>query len=378
MVQVENEPGSWESVRDYSLTAQKLFAAPVPNEILQAMRVKADTPSPNWTQAFGPDADEYFHAWAVARYVGQVAAAGKAVYPLPLYANAALRNPLHPGAPGKPGAPGAYESGGPTDNVLPIWKAAAPALDILAPDNYQKDADAYLKVLELYHRDDNPLFLPETGGPGNTTNARFFFSALGLQTIGFSPSGGTTEYGFNPSESVKPQEEYLNPWAMNYRLAGPMQREIARLNFEGNLQATAEEQGKSTQILPFGSWNAVISYGASREGPTTGNAKPVGRVLVAQLSENRFLVSGYFCRVDFRPAGSETQRKSSEVVVGSGQIPSVQIDGKWLHRQFLRVEEGTYESGEFKFVRNWNGDETDFGLNFDAEPVVLRVSLSTY
>ena len=35
MVQVENEPGSWGSVRDYSPVAQKLFEAPVPAELLK-------------------------------------------------------------------------------------------------------------------------------------------------------------------------------------------------------------------------------------------------------------------------------------------------------------------------------------------------------
>ena len=74
-----------------------------------------------------------------------------------MYANAAVRDPFHPGPPGQPGIPGSYESGGPTDNVLAIWKAAAPAIDILAPDDYQNDPAAYLKILELYHRDDNPL-----------------------------------------------------------------------------------------------------------------------------------------------------------------------------------------------------------------------------
>jgi hypothetical protein len=29
-------------------------------------------------------------------------------------------------------------------------------------------------------------------------------------------------------------------------------------------------------------------------------------------------------------------------------------------------------------VRIWNGDETDWGINFRAQPVVLRVSLATY
>jgi len=79
--------------------------------------------------------------------------------PLPLYVNAALRDPL------KPGAPGSYESGGPTDNVLNIWKAEAPAIDVLAPDIYSSDSVTYLKVLELYHRPDNALFVPEPAAP---------------------------------------------------------------------------------------------------------------------------------------------------------------------------------------------------------------------
>jgi len=133
-----------------------------------------------------------------------------------------------------------------------------------------------------------------------------------------------------------------------------MQREIARLNFEGKLKAVAEEQGKITESLPFGDWNAVVSYGASRNNRAMGNPEPVGRALVAQLKDNQFLVTGFFSRVDFEPTDSDK------------------------HRQFLRVEEGTYENGVFKFLRIWNGDETDWGLNFGAEPVVLRVSLATY
>ena len=345
MVQVENEAGTWGSLRDYSPAAQKLFEAPVPPEILKAMQVKAASPSPTWQEAFGPEADVCFHAWSVAKYVGQVAAAGKAAYPLPLYANAALRDPL------KPGGPGSYESGGPTDNVLAIWKVAAPALDILAPDIYLNDPAAYVKVLELYHRDDNPLFVPETGG---AENARFFFSALGLQAIGFSPFGMDYTQSRSATESLRSREEFLAPWAMNYRLIGPMQREIASLNFEGKLKAVAEEQGKVTETLPFGSWTAVVSYGATRNKAAVGNPKPTGRVLVAQLKDNQFLVAGYFCRVDFQPSNPDR------------------------HRQFLRVEEVTYENGTFKFLRIWNGDETDWGLNFGEEPVVLRVSLATY
>jgi hypothetical protein len=67
-----------------------------------------------------------------------------------------------------------------------------------------------------------------------------------------------------------------------------------------------------------------------------------------------FLVTGFFSRVDFRPAATDK------------------------YRQFLRVEEGSYENGVFKFLRVWNGDETDWGLNFSGEPVVLRVSVAVY
>ena len=67
-----------------------------------------------------------------------------------------------------------------------------------------------------------------------------------------------------------------------------------------------------------------------------------------------------------------------ELTSKPAQIPSALIDGKWQHRQFLRVEEGTCENGVFNFVRIWNGDETDWGLNFGSEPVVLRVSIATY
>jgi beta-galactosidase GanA len=364
MVQVENETGTWGALRDYSAAADKLFASAVPAEVLKAMNKTPGTSSANWEDVFGPEADVYFHAWAVARYVGQVAAAGKAVYPLPLYVNAALRDPL------KPEAPGSYESGGPTDNVIPIWKAEAPAIDILAPDIYLLDTATYLKILELYHRPDNALLIPETAA--TPRSARFLFSALDLQGIGYSPFG--LDYTrTRPVQTGTPdaRNAFLEPTAQNYRLLGPMMRDIARLNFEGKLQAVAEEEGKPTQILHFGAWNAMISYGGGLRGsaPPKGNPEPIGRALVAQLKDNQFLVAGYYCRVDFRPAGG---------VAGTGQTPSAQINGIWKHRQFLRVEEGAYENGAFKFIRVLNGDQTDWGLRFNSEPEVLRVSVATY
>jgi hypothetical protein len=292
-------------------------------------------------------------------------------------ANDALRNPFTFGPPGEPGVPAAYESGGPSDNVIPIWKAAAPAIDILAPDDYQGDPTALVKVLQLYSRDDNPLFLPESGcfecDPANGDYSRYFFTALNLGAVGFSLSDTA------PDPVL----------ARNFVLAAPMQRDIAKLMFEGKLQAVAEpphfnggDQGDPRQIMHFGSWDAVVRFGSSASGfgaPTSSwNPTPRGRALVAQLGDNQFLVAGYFCNVEFYPAGTPEQQKSQHIIEGNGQIPSALIDGKWVHMQFMRVEQGVYEDGAFKLLRSQNGDATDYGLNFGEQPTVLRVTLGTY
>jgi beta-galactosidase GanA len=352
MVQVENEPGTWGSVRDYSPEAQKLFESPVPAQLFTALHLPSGSPNANWQGVFGSDAEEFFHAWSVAHFVGQVAAAGKAEYPLPLYANAALRDPL------KPGPPGSYESGGPTDNVIPIWKAAAPALDLLAPDIYMNDSARYLKVLQLYRRTDNALFVPETGS--SSSYARFLFAALGHQAIGFAPFGiDYTGYSNAPLGASRVNEETLAQFALNYMLIGPMMREIARLNFEGKLQAVAEEKDVHSQTLDFGRWTATVIFGVPSFGPgrnPSGNSEPIGRALVAQLGEDQFLVAGFFCRVDFRVGDAASGKQ----------------------REFLRAEEGTFQDGRFEAIRIWNGDQTDWGLNFSSAPQVLRVSLGIY
>jgi hypothetical protein len=53
---------------------------------------------------------------------------------------------------------GKWPSGGATVNAFDIWKAAAPAIDILAPDIYYPK---FYDVAAQYCRPDNPLFVPE-------------------------------------------------------------------------------------------------------------------------------------------------------------------------------------------------------------------------
>jgi beta-galactosidase GanA len=351
MLQVENEPGSWDTVRDYSPAAQKLFTAPVPAELLTALG-REDRAGGDWAAVFGRDADEFFQAWSVAHDIGQVAAAGKAEYALPLYCNAALRDPLT-----QPAA-SSYESGGPTDNVLDIWKAAAPAVDVLAPDIYMNDSEHYFKVIELYSRPDNALFIPETiGSPAGT---RYCFAALARGAIGWSPFGiDSTPRNSDAPVTLPGGEAPADPLAVNCRVLNPMMREIARWSFEGRLHAAVEEKDETRQTLALGRWQGIVTFGPSTFGygrAPKGNPEPVGRVLIAQLGENEYLVTGYLCRVDFKFADA-----------ASG-----------AQREFLRVEEGAYDGGVFRPARILNGDETDWGLNFGPAAEVLRVQLGTY
>ncbi|KAF1684629.1 glycoside hydrolase [Pseudoxanthomonas broegbernensis] len=349
MVQPQNEPGTYGSVRDFSPLAQKHFEAPVPQALVEKMGRRPGT----WREVFGDDADEFFHAWHIAHYIDQVAQAGKAEYPLPMLVNAALRGPFNPGQPGQ------YASGGPTDNVLDVYKAAAPHIDLLAPDIYMPEYTHYTTVLERYSRADNPLFVAETGN--REEYARYFFSALGQQAIGWSPFGiDYSRYSNWPLGAKLMNPETLEDFALNYRLVGPAARVIARASFEGRVRGTAEQPGQAVQTLRIDDkWNMVVTYGVPQfwfQGEPPGNPEPVGRALVVQLGPDEFLVTGAHARVNLVAADPAVAERLT----------------------YEYVDEGTYVDGEWRFRRRWNGDQTDYGLNFSSATQLLRVKLATY
>ncbi len=347
MVQVENEAGTYGTVRDHSAESNRMFAGQVPEELVRAMHKQPGT----WSEVFGKDADESFQAWGIAHYINQVAEAGKAVYPLPMYCNVATRSPIKP-------APGSWPSGSATDAMLPIWKAAAPAIDVLAPDLYTPGYEIYTKTLDVYHRPDNAMLVPETG---NTPDyARYIFEVLGRQGIGFSVFGmDATGYLNAPLGAGKIDDETLAPFELVYHIFGPMDRVVSKLNFEGKVQGVAEDPAVASQTMSFSKWKVKASWGFGQFGGTSwSKAKrvtpPEGGAMVAELGPDEFLVTGMHARLEFEPV--ET--------------------GKQM--QFLRVEEGHYVDGVWKFERLWNGDQTDYGLNFTSLPQVLKVTLATF
>ncbi|NYF78968.1 DUF5597 domain-containing protein [Granulicella arctica] len=351
MIQVENESGSVGAVRDYSAAANKEFAEQVPSSLTKALHLSSGT----WSQVFGADADERFAAYSTAKYINEVAQAGKSEHAVPMYCNVWITYPVHALENRDHASAGQeYPSGGPQQGNIAIWKAAAPSIDVLAPDFYSSDAALFRDVLSAYHRDDNPIFIPETGL--GKTFGRYFFYALGRGAIGFSPFG--VDYtNWTISDRTIPFS-----MADNFALFAPMTEEIARLNFEGKVQTTVEEKGAARQTLHFGDVNAIVSFGfPQRDGEEPpGTADQQGRAMVAQLGPYEFLVTGFDASVSFQlapPTSHSMQDKQIEI---------------------LQADEGQYIHGTWQTARIWNGDQTDRGLNFkEHNTSVIRIRLHT-
>src|SRR6185437_10540607 len=134
----------------------------------------------------------------------------------------------------------------------------------------------------------------------------------------------------------------LQSFAEEYELIGPMMAELADVSYRGDLFGVAEDSAVHVQTIDLGKWKAVVSYGLPSfgNGVAPGNRVPEGGVLIGKLGKDEFLVTGLHARVAFELADAK-----------SGQ----QV-------QYVRVEEGSYVDGSWKFLRVWNGDQVDWGL----------------
>jgi hypothetical protein len=360
LVQVENESGSVGSIRDFSPAAEKAFAGEVPAEFARALHLEPG----NWVKTFGPDADESFAAYSTAHYINEVAAAGKAEYPLPMYCNVWFAYPVHAlENRDRPSAGQEYPSGGPQQANISIWKAAAPAIDLLAPDFYSDDFSLFRQIVATYSRTDNPLFFPESRF--DATFGRYIFYALGNGAIGFAPFGidraqqpeVPNPQGVLASASPTP----INP-AENLALLNPIEQQIAQLNLEGKLYTAVEEKGEARQSIHMPTADAVASFGFPQPDGSYPPGTPTlqGRALVAQLNPLEFLVTGFNVSISFTVPAAELQRQ-----------PNQQLE-------ILRAEEGQYIDGVWQATRILNGDQTDRGLNFRGErPPLVRILLHT-
>lgn len=348
MVQVENEAGTLGSDRDYSALANQAFAQTVPEVVLSSLHKKAGT----WNHVFGANAAEAFSSYYTARYIDQVAAAGKAVFPLPMYINVWPREQsglLRPGF--------SSPSGGAVSWLLDMWKAVAPSIDLIGPDNYDSNAQLFLSIAALYTRPDNPLMVPETGG--TMAHARHMFyvfatpGALGISMFGVNPISGQI-----PESLLTRTSE--GEVATNYRLLGPAIPALLLARDAGHLKAAVEEDGVANSELTFDDYDAVARFGPVRGSYSgekgTGSSDLSGRALVAQLAPNEFLILGSNANIVFSPKLGNARE----------------------HVSYISVEEGTYQNGVWHTSRLLNGDETYFGLILPHAGQTLRVKLMKY
>ena len=342
LVQVENEPGAIGTVRDHGPLGEAAFAQPVP----AALAIQLGKFAGSWQQLFGSQAAEAFNAWSTAAYIERVAAAGKREYPLPMYVNTWLRykGKRYPGLD--------YPSGGATINVFDVWRAASPSIDFVGTDLYSDDYNEFTQVVGQYTRTDNPAWISETGFEAGT--APFLFHVLGQGGVGFSV------FGIDGNADSEANRAAISAHAANFGLLAPIDRLLAKAASEGRLQAITEQPGQPRRELSLGDWQVAVSFGAPQWGEAppilSGNANHNGRLLVAQLGPDEFLLTGFSVRAEFS---------------------RMAIDKR--HGQLMRVEQGRYIDGHWRLEKVLNGDETDYGLNFGpSDPQLLRVRVGSY
>jgi len=371
MVQVQNEVGTYGLARDHGAAANRAFAAEVPAEVLRLQKpdpalhgkaAKADKAKGAWSAVYGDYAEQYFHSWAIARYIGEIAAAGRQVYDLPMFVNNALRDPLAPMAPWKSD----FASGGPTHDVIGIYKAAAPKIDIVGPDIYMPESAKVEAILGQFQRRDNALWVPEIGNA--ETYARYHYAILGRGAIGVAPFGvDYADYSNYPLGSPYTDRRMTAPIAAVYGSFAPMASQWAQWSLEGRTHGVAEGDDRQPQTVALKGWTAKVSFGEWQFGERSwpqlkdevppSAAKPSGGVAIAQIGDEEFIVTGQRARVRFE---GDASFKGLGTMLVHAQEGRFGPDGRWIT------------------TRNWNGDQVDWGLNLPATPTVLRVKLGRY
>ena len=339
MVQVENEIGMLPDVRDYSAPANAAFAGPVPAQLTAYLAANRATLHPmvrklwesrggrsagSWGEVFGDsiEAQEVFQAWYYAVFTNELAAAGKAAYGLPMFVNVALNRP------GK--KPGEYPSAGPLPHLFDIWKAGAPAVDILAIDTYFAN---FAEWARQFKRPDNPLFVPEGNRIGRPElGANAFFSIGELDAIGYSPFG-IEDIERAPSDPLRGAYALLRqmtPLIMQSQGKGVMRGFKANVSYDGVVDPTPAR-------VALGGYQLEVSL-ANQWGKTESLEYEGRGGLVIQTGEDEFVVAGKGLTVTFRDPG------------GPGAMVGIE-----------KATEGSFKDGVWQEERWMNGDQTHQG-----------------
>ena len=284
-------------------------------------------------------------AWHFARFTQHVTAAGKAEYPLPMFVNAALIRPGY--------QPGQYPSAGPLPHLIDVWRAAAPAIDFIAPDIY---FPTFVEWTRRYARGGNPLFIPEAlRGPDAAVNALYAFAEH--DAIGFSP--------FAIESIGEPGASLL---AASYDIVDQLTPLIVAHQGRGTMAGLIQEHpdNRQPQQLRLNGYTVSASFerssppsladGAAAAPGAIAVSSPAGGLVIATAADE-FLFAGIGVTVTFvsHEPGSQTG--------------------------ILSVEEGRFVNGTWQNVRWLNGDETHQGRHLRLVPgrmSIQRIKLYRY
>lgn len=312
-LQPENEVGVFQDM-DYSNASLKAYEQEVPQALLQYMKKNRKNlrkelrsvweengakTSGTWRTVFGDNAwsKSFYTTWQYATYIDHIAACAKEIYPLPTFCNCWIVQ--------KPeDMPGVYPNGGPVSRVMDIWKAAAPHIDVLSPDIYLSD---FKNIIADYHRDDNPLLIPET-----VMKPAYAFWAFGEHdALCYSPFGiedGVANFTF----------------AQSYKVLNELMPLITKHQGTDRMIGVMKTAGESERTVTMGDYQLRITYDAD-------NAYG----LIIQTEKNEFIVAGINLKVYFTSTNANK----------TGYIKQV-----W--------EGGYHADGGWKATRLLNGDET--------------------
>lgn len=382
MVQIENEIGMLEDARDYSAAAQREYDKGVPSQLIAFLEKNKKSLHPqllerwrdngmkrtgSWREVFGDDiySDEYFMAWNYAAYVERLAREARDILGRPLYVNAAMNS--------RGRKPGEYPSAGPLAHLKDIWHAAAPTVDILSPDLYDK---GFTDWVAQYHTSDNPLFIPEIRRfDGNAAQAYYIIGEH--DAIGISPF--SIENGSDSPQST-PVRGYaalrdLMPLLVKYQGKGVMNGfyfdndSTERILRHDGLKITANHYF----TLP---WDPRATDGSEW--------MPVGGVII-RVAPDEYIIAGTGIVVKFEnETESSVKRNLGEdgfLNAGSDRNAAPSWGGG-MRAGLASVDEvAVNPDGTLRFVRRYNGDETHQGRHVRIgvdDFQVLHVKLYQY
>jgi hypothetical protein len=385
MIQIENEIGMLENARDYSKEANKLFNAPVPAALTDYLQKNRKTLHPQmlekwgaagfrqkgtWQEVFGADiyTDEIFMAWSYATYVERMAQTARSIYNIPLYVNAAMNS--------RGRKPGEYPSAGPLAHLIDVWRYAAPSIDLLAPDLYDRVFTDWAAKYKLHN---NPLFIPEIRMSADN-GAQAFYVFGEHDALGFSPF--SIEDGPDSPESPSVQAyvklKELTPMLTKFQGTGRMHG----LWFDGeHKERTFEQDGLLITCRHFFTlpWDSRAF---------DGSPWPEGGGLLIRLAADEYIVAGSGLVVTF-----ETESESKAKIVrmlgedgfasAGGDVSNQSAGWKGKTRCGIGFvdEVNVNEDGSLRYLRRMNGDQDHQGRHARI-PVgtfsILHVKLYEY